>query len=228
MSITRRELRAGGTTYVPQFVLRVAGTPAEVWDENDEMVYFGSSTIGATIELPLAASNPGRIVAVRRIYDGLSYTGSVVVNRQGADTIESGTTFLINNLNPYYFQSDGGTAWFLVGGPLPIRVVALVDAATIAIDTATGGEVFQADITLGGNRTLGLPTNAIDGRRMILRVKQDGTGTRTLAYNAIYRFPLVIPSPTLSTAANAQDILAFQYNAAAVKWDCVAVILGYT
>jgi hypothetical protein len=83
-------------------------------------------------------------------------------------------------------------------------------------------------VTLAGNRTLGAPTNPVDGRRMILRIKQDGTGSRTLAYNAVYRFPSDIPSPILSTAANALDILCFVYNSSAVKWDCVSVILGYT
>ena len=37
---------------------------------------------------------------------------------------------------------------------------------------------------------------------------QDGTGSRTLAYNAIYKWPAGV-APVLSTAANAIDILTF-------------------
>lgn len=112
-----------------------------------------------------------------------------------------------------------------ITAPEPIT---LTDAATIAVDAALGGDPLIADVTLAGNRTLGAPTNPVNGRRMIIRVKQDGTGSRTLAYNAIYRFPASIPSPTLSTAANSMDILAFEYNTAATKWDCVSFIPGYT
>lgn len=101
--------------------------------------------------------------------------------------------------------------------------VALTDAATIAID-ASQGSVF--DVTLGGNRTLGAPTNPTDGQRIIVRVKQDATGSRTLAYNAVFRFD-ADGEPTLSTTAGAVDYLGFQYNAASTKWDLLAHRLGF-
>lgn len=81
----------------------------------------------------------------------------------------------------------------------------LTDAATIAwnLDSAQ-----VAKVTLGGNRTLGLPTNMVDGGTYILRVIQDGTGSRTLAYNAAFKWPSGT-APVLSTAAGAIDILTF-------------------
>jgi hypothetical protein len=103
-------------------------------------------------------------------------------------------------------------------------VVALTDAATIATD-ASLGNTFT--VTLGGNRTLGAPTNPVSGQKIIYRVTQDGTGSRTLSYNAVFRFSTDVPSPTLSTAAGATDYLGFQYNAAAAKWDCLAVVKGF-
>jgi hypothetical protein len=108
--------------------------------------------------------------------------------------------------------------------------VALTDAATIAVDASLGGDPAVFDVTLAGNRTLGAPTNPVDGRRIIVRVLQDGTGSRTLAYTAGaggYRFPADIPSPTLSTAANTLDIISFMYKTSANRWDCVGVIKGY-
>lgn len=81
----------------------------------------------------------------------------------------------------------------------------LTDAATIAVDCDTGN-VFT--VTLGGNRTLGAPTNLKNGATYVFIVKQDATGSRTLAYNAVYKFPGGV-DPVLTTTANAVDILAF-------------------
>lgn len=80
----------------------------------------------------------------------------------------------------------------------------LTDASTVAWDTASG---HLASVTLGGNRTLGAPTNGTPGT-YILRVTQDGTGSRTLAYNAAFKWPGGA-APVLSTAAGAVDVLTF-------------------
>ena len=80
----------------------------------------------------------------------------------------------------------------------------LTDAVTVAWDT----DVAQtAKVTLAGNRTLGAPTNTNAGAAYILRVIQDATGTRTLAYNAVFLFQGGA-APVLSTAANSVDILS--------------------
>lgn len=65
-----------------------------------------------------------------------------------------------------------------------------------------------ASVTLAGNRTLDNPTNMVDGGTYILIVKQDGTGTRTLTYGTAYKWSSGT-APTLSTGANAVDILSF-------------------
>jgi hypothetical protein len=58
-----------------------------------------------------------------------------------------------------------------------MAVVTLTDAATITWDMSTGID-FQ--VTLGGNRTLGNPSNTTVGKRGRIKVIQDGTGSRTL------------------------------------------------
>lgn len=159
----------------------------------------------------------GRTLAFSSAYQ-FNATGNLAMNRNA-----NAVCFLRLVYNP----ADAIWQNFI---PQNVPLVAtLTDAATIAID-ASRGNVFAPvvfDVTLAGNRTLGAPTNPSDGQKIIIRVKQDGTGTRTLAYNAIYRFPSDIPSPTLSTVASTTDILAFVYNAASVKWDCVSAIKGY-
>lgn len=101
----------------------------------------------------------------------------------------------------------------------------LTFGTTIAID-ASLGNTFR--VTLTASATLGAPTNPVDNQKIIVEVKQDATGNRTLAYNAAYQFTTGLPSPTLSTAANAVDILVFIYNSTSAKWRFMGALLGYT
>ena len=81
----------------------------------------------------------------------------------------------------------------------------LTDGASIAwnLNTQQVGIV-----TLGGNRTLANPTNQKAGGTYIMIVKQDATGSRTLAYGTAYKWPSG-DAPVLSTGANDVDILTF-------------------
>lgn len=65
-----------------------------------------------------------------------------------------------------------------------------------------------AEVTLTDNRTLNAPTNMKDGGTYILRVKQDATGGRALAFASAYKFPGG-SVPTLTSDANALDIFTF-------------------
>lgn len=87
-------------------------------------------------------------------------------------------------------------------------VVALTDAATIAINASLGNN-FR--VTLGGNRTLGNPTELVDGQQGLIRVKQDATGGRTLTYASMWKFPG--GAPTLTPTAGATDVISWQYDA---------------
>ena len=83
-------------------------------------------------------------------------------------------------------------------------LVALTDASTITVDLATGTNFV---VTLGGNRTLGAPSSAKPGMSGTILIKQDATGSRTLAYNTAWK-PFG-STPALSTAANAVDLLTW-------------------
>tara|TARA_R100000030_G_scaffold35121_2_gene26201 strand:- start:593 stop:3016 length:2424 start_codon:yes stop_codon:yes gene_type:complete len=83
--------------------------------------------------------------------------------------------------------------------------VDLQDAGTIAVDLSLGNNFA---VTLAGNRTLGAPTNVTAGQSGVIVVTQDGTGSRTLAYNSAYKFAGGT-APTLTTTASAVDVLAY-------------------
>ena len=61
--------------------------------------------------------------------------------------------------------------------------------------------------SLGGNRTLNF-TNAKPGASYILQVVQDGTGSRTLTWDANIEWAGGV-APTLSAGAGADDIFTF-------------------
>jgi hypothetical protein len=83
--------------------------------------------------------------------------------------------------------------------------VTLTDASTIAVDMST---FLNAKVTLGGNRTLGQPSNTKVGQSGFIRIIQDGTGSRTLAYHADWKFAYG-SDPVLTTTASATDMLFY-------------------
>lgn len=121
-----------------------------------------------------------------------------------------------NALAPVY--AGNGTGQFTLGS------VADTDAATITTDAATGN-YFR--VTLAGNRTLGNPSNALDGQRIIWELIQDGTGTRILAYDTKFAFGTDITGAVLTTTASKRDFLTVLYNSTADKFYVVAFVKGY-
>jgi hypothetical protein len=88
----------------------------------------------------------------------------------------------------------------------------LTDGATIDWDAVTQD---VCKVTLGGNRTLNAPTNGTAGQFISILVIQDGTGSRTLTWNAVYEFASDT-APTLTTTASLGDLFVFRYNG--TKW----------
>ena len=132
----------------------------------------------------------------------------------GSDGAETMATFVDNGAVSLYYDNSkkfettangasvtgdlqvSGQAWSTLG--------TLTDGASIAWDLTDQ----VAEVTLEGNRTLAIPTNMKAGASYTLIVKQDGVGSRTLAFANTYLFEAGV-TPTLSTDANAIDILTF-------------------
>ena len=122
---------------------------------------------------------------------GTQYAGAVLV-QVSANTWTISRGFNANEVHTYTKQQNFGTA-------------TLSDGANISWDLDTEQ---VAKVTLAGNRTLDNPTNMVDGGTYILRVIQDATGSRTLAYGAGYKWVGGV-APVLTTTANAVDIITF-------------------
>ena len=89
-------------------------------------------------------------------------------------------------------------------------ISALTDGSTITPDFAVANNF---SVTLGGNRTLANPSNLVAGQSGSIFITQDGTGSRTLAYGSNFKFPGGT-APTLTTTANAVDVLAYYVESA--------------
>jgi hypothetical protein len=80
----------------------------------------------------------------------------------------------------------------------------LADGATVNWNVALGQ---IATVTLGGNRTMAAPTNLKVGT-YILHVYQDGTGSRTLTWNSVFKWTAA-SAPPLTSAINSHDVFSF-------------------
>jgi hypothetical protein len=78
------------------------------------------------------------------------------------------------------------------------EIVALEDAATIAVDMST---FVNASVAIAGNRTLGQPSNTKPGQSGCIKVTASGS-TRTIAKHSTYKsavsFPVSIPSGSVA------------------------------
>jgi len=109
----------------------------------------------------------------------------------------------------------------LPSAPAPVT---LTDAATIATD-ASAGTHFR--VTLGGNRTLGNPTNPTDGQKVMWEFVQDATGSRTITLGSAFAVGTDISSVTLTTISGKRDFMGAVYNGVTSKWYVIAFIKGY-
>ena len=88
----------------------------------------------------------------------------------------------------------------------------LTDGATPAWNALTQP---VAKITIAGNRTIGAASGGVSGQFISLLIIQDGTGSRTMTWNAAYEFK-DDTAPTLTTTAAKGDLFVFKYNGS--KW----------
>lgn len=131
----------------------------------------------------------------------LILSGTTIQVLQTADTLDG-------------YAQTGATNTFAgaqIGG-----ITTLTDGATITPNFALNNSFT---VTLAGNRTLANPTNLVAGQSGVFIINQDATGGRTLAYGSNYDFGGGT-APTLTTTANAQDMIAY-FVVSASRINCV-------
>ena len=132
--------------------------------------------------------------AIQEVQSGDTVAGLVI----GTDVQAYDAATAKTNVNQSFSVAQRGT------------ITALTDGATI---TPNFNNANHFSVTLGGNRTLANPTNLTAGQSGVIVITQDGTGSRTLAYGSNFKFPGGT-APTLTTTANAVDVLAYYVESA--------------
>jgi hypothetical protein len=93
-----------------------------------------------------------------------------------------------------------------------------LEEATLTFDATQDWDVRAspvAKVTLTNNVTFDAPTNPTTGQFISILCIQDGTGSRTIAWNAVFEFT-GDEAPTATTTASKGDMFNFRYNGA--KW----------
>ena len=100
--------------------------------------------------------------------------------------------------------SSGGNGRVTTTGTIG-EISAVSYASTITLDFITANNFST---TLTGNVTFANPSNISAGQSGVIFITQDGTGSRTAAFGSYWDFSEGT-APTLSTGANAVDMIAW-------------------
>jgi hypothetical protein len=127
--------------------------------------------------------------------------------------------------------SPDGSTIVSIGG----NIVAVAGPSTFSVSasssttTVTPAANSEAVVSLTSNTTITVaaPAPSTDARLLKLRLIQDATGSRTVAFDSSVEFGTTITSFTASTAANATDFVGLEWDAAKTKWVFLAFALGY-
>lgn len=144
----------------------------------------------SNLELPLAADRVDRVI-------GFNSSGDLVMLTDAGLISTATIAEYRNNTADKILNTD--TTWGAMAE------VALIDAVNISWDMDDGIDFI---VTLAGNRTLDNPTNVQVGKKGRIRVVQDGTGSRTLAFGSNFEFARGT-AITLTTDIDAEDILFY-------------------
>lgn len=112
--------------------------------------------------------------------------------------------------------TDVASKYAIAGGPITgvvtVQSQSIGEVTTTALTSGVITFDFGAgnnfDITLGGNSTLQTPTTPSGGQTGTITIRQDGTGSRTLAYSGGWQFSGGT-APTLTTTASGTDVLSY-------------------
>ena len=130
------------------------------------------------------------------VYSKLSLTGGIVNADISASAAIAGTKI------GTALASKTMSAMTVVNSAQTL--VTASDGATVTFDLSAGN---VQSVTLAGNRTLAL-SNATNGQAFVIRLIQDGTGSRTVTWFSGISWPNAIV-PTLTTTATKSDTFGF-------------------
>lgn len=174
-----------------------------------QILFQGSGTNDTAVELNVMSSYQSATGSGT----GLLFEGTEGLLFGITDNLSSGTIFSvadITGLPTIEVNASGevglgeyGTNVTIYTG-LKTPIESNADGTTITFDLDSAN---THSVILGGNRTLAL-SNADAGQKFIIRLTQDGTGSRTVTWFSTIKWAGGV-TPTLTTTANKTDVFGF-------------------
>ena len=127
-----------------------------------------------------------------------------MAGRLRVDTLQGETNLKINIGEVTFCTVESGGVSSFTGAQRG-AITTLSSGATITPDFASNN-FFT--VTLTQSTTFAAPTNLVPGQAGVIFLVQDTTGSRTAAWNSIYKFPFG-EAPILSAVANTVDMLTY-------------------
>lgn len=223
-------IASGGTKYgwgatAGSGILRVANTSGDMLVTQDAGVSHLAASSSADLRGVLSdESGTGAALFAGGALGAATATsinGLTISTTTGTLTLANSSSIITSGGNAITFTSTGttgvtlpttGTLSTLAGAETftgktitnpAITTQTLTDGATVNWDANSGN---IAVLTLGGNRTMAAPTNLKTGGTYALRVNQDGTGSRTITWNSVFKWSGAT-APTLTTTASRADLI---------------------
>ena len=180
----------------PTFVTPALGTPTSGTLTNCTGL---PATTGITGTLPIGSGGTGTTTSFT--------TGSIVFAGASGVYSQNNAQFFWNNSNNRLgLGTASPSAKLAVVGTGYSPNITLTDAATIAWDTSLGQTATFTFVST--NRTMGAPTNLVNGAFYALAVIQNA-GSNTITWDITFKWANGT-APTLSTAASAKDFFVFR------------------
>jgi len=149
-------------------------------------------------------------------------TGNVAIFSNGAWIFQAPIEgMLVWVADEKRFLQYFGSAW------RPLHTNSQISVASASTVTLYTNVSHDFKCVLGHNITFSLTGTLDGGEEVTLKVQQDATGGRTIAFDSSVRYNAAIPSPTISSTANSTSYIRLRYNAEATKWDVVSIENGF-
>jgi hypothetical protein len=176
-------------------------------------VLINGTTIGHTDDTDLITVADGLVTVAGEVQMTTLDIGGTNVTSTAAELNYSDLATLGTTAASKVYTADANGLTKISGAALYTEDT-LTDGATVAWDVIASP---VAKLTMAGNRTISAPsgTTPAAGQFVSLLLIQDGTGSRTITWNAVYEFT-ADTAPTLTTTANKGDLFVFRYNGS--KW----------
>ena len=200
-------------------------------DSADDLVIGLGNTVGTTPAISINSDRDVTIsdgaidfdIASHDTSNGLKLGGTLVTSTATEINKLDGATVTTAEINYSDLATLGTTAASKVFTADANNLTAISGAVVLTEDTLTFDATQDWDVraspvakvTLTANVTFDAPTNPTTGQYIAIVCIQDGTGSRTISWNAVFEFK-DDTAPTATTTASKGDMFTFRYNGS--KW----------